>query len=400
MTKKKGKKKAGRALSSETTAAVEGLLEELKSHEAMGEPLEISLQQIQSHLNASPEKDMAIVSAMGAISNERTAKLLLALSQSVSDKRVIKGIRRSLYRIEQKGISVEAVQAEKHERSVLRPPAEDESHGFISAVDSEGSQIVILTVSRKPKGLYLLQGIVSDTRGLIEFNRVETTKRGFRDFYQSMRQPGQFAIVEADVSHCRFLLEQAARLTEGQGKSPPAAYFSSKRELDKIEPVDSPPVFVLLNEKEIQGDARLLKKSSELFQSEPFSSWFLPPEQVEKYAQLIEDAEESRLVLNPAQKEERLQETYRKALVEIFTDERRRLYRRRLEEMAYVLMKEGDEESARLALAASIDLRSARMALEIEPNPFLLNLVTRSIYVIVARDMEKKETEPSLIVKP
>ena len=66
--------------------------------------------------------------------------------------------------------------------------------------------------------------------------------------------------------------------------------------------------------------------------------------------------------------------------------------------MAYILLKEGTEDRAKAALAASIDLRSALTALE--PNPFLLNLVTRSIYAIVAENMEKRKTEPSLIVKP
>jgi len=66
--------------------------------------------------------------------------------------------------------------------------------------------------------------------------------------------------------------------------------------------------------------------------------------------------------------------------------------------MAYVLLREGREGNARAALAASIDLRSPLNAFD--PNPFLLNLVTRSIYSIVAQEMEKKEAEPSLIVKP
>jgi len=337
---------------------------------------------------------------MGDIPTERIARLLQALFRPASDKKILKGIRRSLYRIEQRGIPIEPAGREREERSVLRPPVEDPMEGFISAVDSEGSQIVFLTVPRKPKGLYLLQGIVSDTRGLIEFNQVETTKKGFRRFYQSITEPGQLPVVEVDAGYCRFLLEEAAQLNERRGESPPAPYLTSKRDLERVKLNETPPVLLLLDEREIQEDPRLLKNSSDLFQSELFSSWFLPQEEVQKYAESIEEAEESRLVLNPAQKETRLQETYQKAMVELFSEERRLLYKRRLEEMAYVLLKEGEEDSARAALAASIDLRSAIKALDLEPNPFLLNLVTRSIYAIVARDMEKKKAEPSLIVKP
>lgn len=397
--KKKGKrKKTAETFRPETASAVKRLLQELKDDEDRGEALEISLQKVRSELGVSSERDVAIVTAMGGIPTERTANLLQSLLESVSDKRVGKGIRKSLYRIEQRGIPIEPVGKTSQEPSVLRPPVEEQAKGFISAFDSEGSRIVLLTVSRKPRGLYLIQGVVSDTRGLIELNRVETTKRGFRQFYQSLREPGQLPVVEVNTGYCRFLLEEAAQLTEQRGESPPPSYVTSKRDLDRLERMETPPVFLLLDEEDIKADPRLLKNSTDLFQTEWFSSWFLPPEEVEKYAQLIEEAEDSRLVLNPAQKEVRLQEVHRKALIELFPEETRLLYRRRLEDMAYVLLKEEEENSARATLAASIDLRSALTGLE--PNPFLLNLVTRSIYAVLAQDMENRKAEPSLIVKP
>jgi len=394
----KKRKRPGQALVPETVSAAESLLEELQNHDVRGDSLEISLQTIRSHLGVSPERDLAIVTTMGGIPTERMAKLLQSLLKSVSDKKVLKEIRRSLYRIEQRGIPVEPDLDERHETSVLHPPSEGEARGFISAVDSEGSQLVFLTIPRRPKGLYLLQGIVSDTQGLVEFNRVETTKRGFREYYQSIRERGPFTIVEVDPGYCRFLIEQAADLIERQAESLPAPYVTSKRDLQRLEAMEAPPVFRFLDEEEIQKDTRLLKNSSDLFQIEPFSSWFLPREEVQMYAELVEEAGESRLVLNPTQKEARLQEAYRKALIDLLPEERRLLYKRRLEAMAYVLLKEGKEDRAKAALAASIDLRSDLNTFD--PDPFLLALVTRSIYTIVAQDMEKKKAETSLLVKP
>jgi len=400
MTKKGKRKKTEQTVSPETASAVETLIREIRDDEAEGRPLKTSLKRLESEIGRSAEKGIAMVTALGAIPTERTAKLLQTLTQTVSEKRVIKAIKRSLYRIEQRGIPIEEEEKRTDEPSVLRPPVEEESQGFISAVDPEGSQIVFLAVPRRPKGLYLLQGIVSDIRGLIEFDRVETTKHGFRDFCQSIRGPDQLPIAEVEAGYCRFLLEEAAQLTGQRGGTLPAAYLSSKRDLEKIGRMETPPVFLMLDEKEIQRDPRLLRSSADLFQNRLFSSWFLPEEEIQEYANLIQEAEESRLVLNPAQREQRLQETYRKALVELFTEEKRRRYKRRLEEMAYVLLKEGDEGRAKVALAASIDLRSAPQALDLEPNPFLLNLVIRSIYALVARETEKKKAEPSLIVKP
>jgi len=242
--KKKGKSKRTReTLSPETASAVEGLLEEIQNHENKGESLGTSLERIRSQFGTSLEKDLAIVTALGGGATERMARLLHALLDSISDKRVLKAVRRSLYRIEQRGIPIEPVEEKRQGPSVLRPLREDRAEGFISAVDSEGSQIVFVTLSRKPKGLYLLQGIVSDTRGLIEFNRAETTKRGFREFYESFKKPGQLPIVDVDAGYCRFLLEQAAQLTDRRGESVPASYSASKRELEKVERLERHPVF-------------------------------------------------------------------------------------------------------------------------------------------------------------
>jgi len=397
--KKVKKKRAKKALTPEVAAAIDAVLKELREDDNKGETVEESLRKIRSHLGTSSERDLAIVTALGDLRTSRTARLLQHLSQAVSDKGVLKGIRRSLYRIEQQGIAVETDKIDQESGSILRPPPQEEARGFLSAVDAQGGQLILLTIPRKPKGLHLLQGVANDRQGLVEFHRVETTKRGFREFRQSMAESDEFPIVEVDPGHCRFLFEEAAQVNTSGGEAPPADYVASKRDLQSLERVETPPIYGFLDEAQIQDDPRFLQRSPELFQIEPFSSWILPENEVRPYAELIEEAEKSRLVLNPAQKETRLQEVYRKALAELFPDERRNRYKRRLEETAYVLLKNGQEDPARLALAASLDLRSGFM--DLSPNPFLLNLVIRSIYTLVTHDMEeKKEAESSLIVKP
>jgi hypothetical protein len=398
MKKKGKKKKAGQVLTPETVEKVERLLEDLKTQEAEGKRLEASLQSVQSQMGMSIDQDVALIDAIGGVPTERMARLLHSLLDRRPDKKIVKAIKRSLYRMEQKGVPVEPAEGEDQTDSILRPPVQEESRGFISAVDSEGGQVVFLAIPRKPTGLYLIQGIVNDTRGLVDFNRVETTKRGFREFYQSITNSGQLPIVEVEPGYCRFRLDEAALLNEDHGQSPPPAYTSSKKDLQKIEQQETPPIRAHLTEEEIQADPRHLKNASDLFEVEPFSSWLLPKEEIQEYADLIDEAGESRLVLNPAQKETRLQEVYRKALADLFPEERRVLYRHRLEEMAYVLLKEGKEERAKAAFSAGINLKAELTSLD--PNPFLLTLVTRSIYTLLARSREEKKEDPSLLVKP
>jgi hypothetical protein len=58
----------------------------------------------------------------------------------------------------------------------------------------------------------------------------------------------------------------------------------------------------------------------------------------------------------------------------------------------------GKEEEARISLAVAIDLE--KPVNPIQPNPFLFQLVVRSIFTLLKESYEQKAKEPSLIVKP
>ena len=68
--------------------------------------------------------------------------------------------------------------------------------------------------------------------------------------------------------------------------------------------------------------------------------------------------------------------------------------------MAYIVLKTGKEEEARLAVSAAIDLQKPFSP--IDPNPFIWNLLLKSLYILIEGDYEDKEKEEktSLIVTP
>jgi hypothetical protein len=105
-------------------------------------------------------------------------------------------------------------------------------------------------------------------------------------------------------------------------------------------------------------------------------------------------------VLTPDQKNARFNSIYREALEELFPEEKRLLWKRRLEEMAYILLKTDKEKEARATMSAAIDLKNPFSP--IDPNPFIWNLVLKSIYSLLESDHKKKEKEQEtpLIVTP
>jgi len=132
----------------------------------------------------------------------------------------------------------------------------------------------------------------------------------------------------------------------------------------------------------------------------PFSTWHIAAPEIEKYATLITETHQSKIVLRPDQKEARLNAIYRDALEDLFPEEKRFLWKRRLEEVAYILLKTEKEDEAKAALSAAIDLNNPFSA--IDPNPFIWNLLLKSIYILIEEDHEKQEEEKktSLIVTP
>jgi hypothetical protein len=162
----------------------------------------------------------------------------------------------------------------------------------------------------------------------------------------------------------------------------------------------APLIYQFMKEDEIKDLPHLLKDSAHLHEIMPFSTWHLAEKEVEKYASQITEAQQSRIVLRPDQKEARVNDVYREALEELFPEEKRLLWKRRLEEMAYVLLKTGKEDEARSALSAAVDLKNPLSP--IEPNPFLWDLLLKSIQILLETDREKKEEEKktSLIITP
>ena len=58
----------------------------------------------------------------------------------------------------------------------------------------------------------------------------------------------------------------------------------------------------------------------------------------------------------------------------------------------------GREEEAKISLSIAMDLEKPLNA--IQPNPFLFQLVVKSILSLLAESYEKKSKDLSLIVKP
>jgi hypothetical protein len=377
---------------------IETLMGTIKADMTSGKTDEEIFQYLLPWLEKDPQTGGRLAELLVTIPDPLSGRLLHRMFEAIQDKKVRKMIKRSLYRLKSKGIVVEEVLSDKA-RPILRPMSEEAKEGFASGIDFLGYRVLWLILPHPGRGLGVVHGVISDRKGIVDFSQEEMTRKGFRTFFKEVKEKNPFPIVEIEPSYVACLFGQAYRLNLEKKEAFPQGYLQAKGEIERIKKDYAKPlVYSYLQAEDIARDDRLLRKGTDLLKADVFSSWRIEEDQIGPYADEVREAEESKIVLNPGQKEVRFQAIFEKALTELFSEERRLLYRRRLEEMSYVLFRLGREEEAKISLAVAMDLEKPLNP--IQPSPFLFQLVTKSLSSLLAEAKEKKSKEVSLIVKP
>lgn len=354
---------------------------------------------VSSYLKNEPSLTISLIEALASIPSPETAQLLTKMMGKAEEKLVSKSIKRTLYRLRQKGIQWE--EKPSKDRPILSAPKLAGPEGYLGAIDSTGSRIIVIARPRPFRGLFMVFSIVNDLEGIQRLNLNELTKKGLEEFVKGPLSSRDFPIVLTPGAYCIHLLKEASSISRRLSRPLPHGYHDAENEFKDLSWDDPAPIiYQYMKEDEIKDQAGLLSESANLHEIPPFSAWFLKDREVQGYVSDIKDAQESRLILRPDQKDARLNSIFRKALEGLFPEDKRLLWKRRLEEMAYILLKTGKEKEAKITMSAAIDLKNPFSP--IAPNPFIWRLLLKSIYILIEGDYEEaeKEEKASLIVTP
>ncbi len=343
--------------------------------------------------------DWALIRGCGRAASSRAVEFLVRWAGKNPSKKIGKEIRKSLFRLKSRGMPVPDL--EDSSPGVFRPPRTEPAEGYVSAVDAGGSRAVWLGLSQPPQGILFISGILRDTEGILDFTVYESSRKKFQEFMEQTRRNSPWDIVDCDPDYCAALIHEAHEAQSKQGKTPNPEYL-------KVKGLWGPPpslplrplIYRYLNEEEIKARPDLLDRSPSLFENPPFQLWYLEKEEMANCVSLLEDAAHSRIILAPHQRESRFFEIYRQTVKDLFDEKRRLLFRRRLEEMAYVLWKKGDETGAKISVAAGLRLAAEDKLLS--PHPFLTELVKRTVLALREEVQREKEKEKGggLIIQP
>lgn len=378
---------------------VDQIVREIETAQGEKVPPEEIFKKVSSYLKNEPSLTIPLIEALASIPSPETAQLLTKMMGKAEEKLVSKSIKRTLYRLRQKGIQWE--EKPSKDRPVLSAPKLAEPEGYLGAIDSTGSRIIVIARPRPFRGLFMVFSIVNDLEGIQRFNLNELTKKGLEEFVKGPLSSRDFPIVLTPGAYCIHLLKEASSISRRLSRPLPHGYHDAENEFKDLSWDDPAPIiYQYMKEDEIKDQAGLLSESANLHEIPPFSAWFLKDREVQGYVSDIKDAQESRLILRPDQKDARLNSIFRKALEGLFPEDKRLLWKRRLEEMAYILLKTGKEKEAKITMSAAIDLKNPFSP--IAPNPFIWRLLLKSIYILIEGDYEEaeKEEKASLIVTP
>ncbi len=345
------------------------------------------------------EVDLALARGFAHADSPWAVDFLAEWSGKSSSKNIGKEIRKSLFRLKSKGMRVPEI--EDLSPGIYRLPQAASPQGYASAVDAGGVRMVWIGRPQPSQGMAIVSTALRDTEGILNFTAFESSRRKFQEFMEQTRRDFPWDIVEADPDYCAALIQEAHEIQIKQGKTPNPEYLKLKGLLDPIPSLPIRPlIYRYLNEEEIKDRPELLDRSPSLFQNPPFQLWYLEMEEMGRCLDLLEDAANSRIILAPHQQEGRFFEIYRQTVRELFDEKRRLLFRRRLEEMAYVLWKKGDEAGAKISVAAGLGLTAEDKLLF--PHPFLIELVKRTVLALreEARREKEKEKAGGLIIQP
>jgi hypothetical protein len=353
---------------------------------------------LQQQFGREPQINLAVVWMLGKIADQAAVDVLVQLESETRDKALKKEIRRSLFKLGQKGLHVPDSHPAAASTAALGSWTSAGVEAYMSAVDGAGGRLLWIVKPQAGQGLQTIQAMVSDREGLLRIGGARIRRKEMRDMFREIKEKHGISMVPVSWEYADETIYAAYETAKAQGRSGLENFHELRAVIGvgKPKPQDH-PVYRRINvDSARDGDWR--EQSRRLLEEPEFRYWVLEEDWVSRYLSQLEDAKSSRLVLNAVQKEERFAGIVRDAVKALCAGELGRVLQRRMEDMALYLLETGREESAKLSAAVAVQTGSG------DPGPldisFLTGLVQKSFAFYLSQQKTKQSEEPSLIVRP
>ncbi len=341
---------------------------------------------------------MAVVFALGRIADSAAVEALAAIDRESTDKLVKKEIKRSYFKLAQRGLAIPQEKKPDSEPGAAVFTRAPEIEAYMSSVDGSGGRLVWIARVQPNHGLQLIQAMLGDREGLLRIGGMQLRRKELRKMADDIRQQHAVTMIPVPWEYADQILCEGYERAKARGQNGLENFHEIRSIVNTAKLKEQPhPIYQRLNPDEAR-DGAWREHSRRLLDEPELRYWILTDEWLQAFLPQIEEAQASRLVLNPVQKEERLAAIVRDAVKALCAGENAKLFQRRMEDMALYFDETGRAELAKLALAVALQAGAG------DPGPldvsFLTGLVQKSFAFFLSEQKAKKEEETSLIVKP
>ena len=353
---------------------------------------------LKEHLGKDRETDMAVVFALGRIADSAAVEALAAIDRESTDKLLKKEIKRSYFKLAQRGLVIPQEKKPDSEPGAAVFTRAAEIEAYMSSVDGGGGRLVWIAKVQPNHGLLLIQAMLHDREGLLRIGGAQVRRKELRKMAQEIKQQHDVTMVPVPWDYADQIIYDGYERAKARGQSGLENFHEIRSTVNTGKPKEQPhPIYRRLNPDGAR-DGAWREHSRRLLDEPELRYWILSDDWLQAFLPQIEEAQTSRLVLNAVQKEERLAAIVRDAVKALCAGDNAKLFQRRMEDMALYFAETGRPEVAKLALAVALQ------AGEGDPGPldvsFFTGLVQKSFAFFISQQKAEKEEEPSLIVRP
>jgi hypothetical protein len=336
---------------------------------------------------------IAVAGALAEFPSPALAALLVELASEISDRALHKELRRTLYRMGQRGVPVPAPPTPS---ATPAPKTAADIEGLVSAFDGRGDRFLWLIRSLPTGGALLIAGRANEPAGLGDVQALDLPRKQLRALRQRLANEAGVRLVRADWRVVDALLMEAH--TRAAASERERDYARVRSRLTDAEPQPpAEPVSAHASPPTAEELGTLLSASADLLHEPEIAAWWPEREAVLPFLGEIGELRESPLVLSRTQEEERVRVVLAHAAATLYPPA---AVARRLAGTAYVIAETGRPAAARQALAVAARLHE-RPA-DVGDVPLIAALVQRSVGQLLAAAEARRteERRASLVVTP
>jgi hypothetical protein len=343
--------------------------------------------------------DLAVAFALGRVLDSTAVEALAEIEKQATDKETKKEIKRSFFKLGQRGLTIPHEEARENKPAPGLFSRATDIEAYMSAVDGGGGRLVWIAKPQPNHGLQVIQGMVNDRDGLLRVGGMHLRRKELRKMVQDIKERHNVSMISIPWEYADWMLYENYEKAKPRGQTGLENFHELRSVFANTKPrKQSHPIYQKLDAAQVH-DGAWREQSRRLLDEPELRYWILTDDWVQAFVAQLQEAQTSRLVLNPLQKEERFAAIVREAVKALCSGENGRSFRRRMEDMALYFVETNRLDLAKLSLAVALQVGEG------DPGPldvsFLTGLMQKTFAFYMSQEKAKTEEEQSsLIIKP